>query len=77
MSTLVVRIGATLFVLGFACTIGAMTFGVAKGSHRVVWRRGSFQRRSDYTKPGWRLYWLGTSLGVTGALAFASGQLLK
>jgi len=63
-----VRIGVGLFAVGFVCRAAAMVFRSTGPSRRLVLLRGSFQRPEDYTQVGWRLYWLGVTLGVVGLL---------
>lgn len=75
MESWVVRFGLLLFVVGFACIVSAMAFGVQPRSRLVVWFRGVMQRRNDYTGVGWRIYQGGVALSVIGIIAMVLGLM--
>ena len=65
--------GLVLVGIGVALYLGAMLSATANRRWQV-WFRGSFQRREDYTRWGWRVLWIGLIcyvLGIALAVLFA------
>lgn len=75
MSQWITWLAMALFFSGAALVVGAMTVGtVSWRSCAIALFRGSFQRRVDYTSAGWKCYWTGVVLGVSGVGLIVLGR---
>jgi hypothetical protein len=76
MAEWILRLGVSIFVLGFGCNVASILFVVDAKAIWSVLFRGSFQRRQDYSPRGWRLHRAGVLLSIAGILVIVCAMLM-